>query len=114
MALVLLYKVLGLSIFAGVVVMVCAHSCVSTLLVSRLVLLQAATIPLNWWVGMKMKHLQRQNIAATDLRIKTMNEVLAGMKIIKLYAWQFPYQNKVFFGLFICFALNWLNGRGET
>ena len=78
MALVLLYNTLGPSIFAGVFIMI-------------------SVIPLNAWLAAKMKTLQETQMKNKDNRIKLMDEILGGIKIIKLYAWEIPFIQKVFF-----------------
>lgn len=45
-------------------------------------------IPLTGRVSMYMKTLQRSLSSIRDTRIKLTNEVLAGMKVIKLQAWE--------------------------
>jgi len=77
-ALVLLYNTLGPSIFAGVFIMI-------------------SVIPLNAWLAAKMKTLQETQMKNKDNRIKLMDEILGGIKIIKLYAWEIPFIQKVFF-----------------
>jgi ATP-binding cassette subfamily C (CFTR/MRP) protein 1 len=42
-----------------------------------------------------MKTLQRQLSKIRDERIKLSNEVLAGMKVIKLQAWEKEFQNRI-------------------
>ena len=42
-----------------------------------------------------MKELNIKNLENKDNRIKTMNEILEGIKVIKLYAWERGFQSKV-------------------
>ena len=42
-----------------------------------------------------MKALQEENMKYKDLRIKLMNEILNGMKVLKLYAWESSFLEKV-------------------
>jgi ATP-binding cassette subfamily C (CFTR/MRP) protein 1 len=64
-------------------------SCLAGLLVMVLL------IPSNAVLGSKMKQYQRQNMRFKDLRMKTMNEVLDGIKVLKLYAWEPSFQAQV-------------------
>ena len=56
---------------------------------------------IHWWVsfafhsGSKVKALQEENMKYKDLRIKLMNEILNGMKVLKLYAWESSFLEKV-------------------
>ena len=34
-------------------------------------------------------------LAAKDSRIKLMNEILPGIKVLKLYAWELPFMKRV-------------------
>jgi len=52
-------------------------------------------IPANGVITSKMEKLQAAQMVKKDERVKTMNEVLSGMKIIKLYAWEPSFQEKV-------------------
>jgi ABC-type multidrug transport system fused ATPase/permease subunit len=62
-----LYSLLGVSVFAGVFVMVVA-------------------VPLTGRISLQSRALQKKVMNVKDSRIKVENEVLGGMKIIKLYA----------------------------
>ena len=64
-------------------------SCLAGLLVMVLL------VPANAALGSKMKAFQRQNMAFKDERLKTMNEVLDGIKVLKLYAWEPSFQGQV-------------------
>uniref|UniRef100_A0A8C8RE26 ATP binding cassette subfamily C member 1 n=1 Tax=Pelusios castaneus TaxID=367368 RepID=A0A8C8RE26_9SAUR len=72
MAIVFLWQELGPSVLAGVGVLV-------------------LVIPINAFVAAKVTH-QMKN---TDQRVKLLNEILHGIKILKLYAWEPSYQKKV-------------------
>lgn len=39
--------------------------------------------------------LRLQAVAATDRRVAQMNEILNAIKLIKMYAWEEPFQQKV-------------------
>ncbi|KAI9139662.1 multi drug resistance-associated protein MRP [Paraphysoderma sedebokerense] len=69
LALYFLYQNLGYSIFAGVAIMV-------------------LMIPINGAFARKQQRLQKIQMNNKDTRIKLMDEVLLGVKVIKLYAWE--------------------------
>ena len=71
-----LWQVLGVSSLAGLAVMI-------------------LMIPLNGYIAKKMKALQEKQMAQKDNRIKEMNEVLNGIKVIKLYAWERPFESVI-------------------
>ncbi|XP_027681015.2 multidrug resistance-associated protein 1 isoform X2 [Chelonia mydas] len=76
MAIVFLWQELGPSVLAGVAVLV-------------------LVIPINAFVAAKVKRLRKSQMKNTDQRVKLLNEILHGIKILKLYAWEPSYQKKV-------------------
>ena len=52
-------------------------------------------IPVNAILVRKARALQVVQMAQKDRRIKTMNEVLNGIKVIKFYAWELPFQDRI-------------------
>uniref|UniRef100_A0A7E4VNW5 ABC-type glutathione-S-conjugate transporter n=1 Tax=Panagrellus redivivus TaxID=6233 RepID=A0A7E4VNW5_PANRE len=70
-SLVLLYQTMGISFIGGVIVML-------------------LIIPLNMFVTIKVKRWQGLQMRLKDERQKVTNEVLNGIKVIKLYAWEEP------------------------
>ncbi|CAL1532286.1 unnamed protein product [Lymnaea stagnalis] len=52
-------------------------------------------IPLNAWAGRKLKSLEQDRNSVKDVRVKIMNEVLGGIKVLKLYAWEKSFVDKV-------------------
>ncbi|XP_076457656.1 multidrug resistance-associated protein 1-like [Babylonia areolata] len=76
LALVLLWGQLGAAVLAGVGIMV-------------------LLIPLNAVIAFKSRQYQMQQMKLKDARLKLMNEVLSGMKVLKLYAWELSFQGKV-------------------
>ncbi|XP_075053196.1 multidrug resistance-associated protein 1-like [Mixophyes fleayi] len=76
MAIVFLWQELGASVLAGVAVLV-------------------LIIPLNAFIAAKVKQLKKSHLKSKDHRIKLLNEILHGIKILKLYAWEPSYQRKV-------------------
>ena len=51
--------------------------------------------PLNAIVARRMKGLQIEQMKNKDKRNKMMDEILNGIKIIKLYAWESSFRSKV-------------------
>uniref|UniRef100_A0A8C9GA40 ATP binding cassette subfamily C member 4 n=1 Tax=Pavo cristatus TaxID=9049 RepID=A0A8C9GA40_PAVCR len=45
-------------------------------------------LPIQTCIGRLFSSLRSKTAAFTDVRIRTMNEVISGMKIIKMYAWE--------------------------
>ena len=76
MAIYLLYGVLGPAVFVGLLVML-------------------SLIPANAWVANKMKDNQQEQMDRKDARTKLMDEILNGIKVIKLYAWENSFIQKV-------------------
>lgn len=50
-------------------------------------------MPLSVIVGNKIKEINLIKQIHTDTRIKMMNEILSGVKIIKFYGWEVSFQN---------------------
>uniref|UniRef100_A0A2K5X4Y2 Multidrug resistance-associated protein 1 n=1 Tax=Macaca fascicularis TaxID=9541 RepID=A0A2K5X4Y2_MACFA len=69
-------KNLGPPILAGVAVMV-------------------LMVPVNAVMAMKTKTYQVAHMKSKDNRIKLMNEILNGIKVLKLYAWELAFKDKV-------------------
>uniref|UniRef100_A0A8C1YWK0 Multidrug resistance-associated protein 1 n=1 Tax=Cyprinus carpio TaxID=7962 RepID=A0A8C1YWK0_CYPCA len=76
LALYFLWQNLGPSVLAGIAVMV-------------------LMVPLNAVIAMKTKTYQVAQMKSKDNRIKLMNEVLNGIKVLKLYAWELAFKDKV-------------------
>ncbi|XP_036923546.1 multidrug resistance-associated protein 1 [Sturnira hondurensis] len=76
LALYLLWLNLGPAILAGVAVMI-------------------FMVPLNAVMAMKTKTYQVAHMKSKDNRIKLMNEILNGIKVLKLYAWELAFKDKV-------------------
>ncbi|XP_077999979.1 multidrug resistance-associated protein 1-like [Glandiceps talaboti] len=75
-ALYFLWNKLGPSVLAGLGVMV-------------------LMIPINAVIVKKQKDLHEKHMKEKDSRIKLMNEILNGIKILKLYAWEKSFMGKV-------------------
>ncbi|KFQ36515.1 Canalicular multispecific organic anion transporter 2, partial [Merops nubicus] len=76
LALYFLWETLGPSVLAGVAVMV-------------------LLIPFNSAIAMKTRAFQVEQMRYKDARIKLMNEILGGIKVLKLYAWEPSFSEKV-------------------
>ncbi|GMR57481.1 hypothetical protein PMAYCL1PPCAC_27676, partial [Pristionchus mayeri] len=55
----------------------------------------AIMIPLNHWVWTKKIEIQGERGRVRGERIKTCTEMLSGMKVIKLYAWESAFEEKI-------------------
>ncbi|KAM4697381.1 multidrug resistance-associated protein 1-like isoform 2-T2 [Rhinophrynus dorsalis] len=76
LAFYLLWQNLGPSVLAGVAVMI-------------------LLVPVNAVIAMKTKKYQVVQMKCKDNRIKLMNEILNGIKVLKLYAWELAFKEKV-------------------
>ncbi|XP_061912298.1 ATP-binding cassette sub-family C member 3 isoform X1 [Entelurus aequoreus] len=76
LALYFLWQNLGPSVLAGVAVMI-------------------LLIPFNAVIAMKTRSYQVEQMQHKDARIKLMNEILNGIKVLKLYAWENSFKEKV-------------------
>ncbi|NXF93849.1 MRP1 protein, partial [Eubucco bourcierii] len=76
LALYLLWQNLGPSVLAGVAVMI-------------------LLVPINAVIAMKTKTYQVAQMKSKDNRIKLMNEILNGIKVLKLYAWELAFRDKI-------------------
>ncbi|BFZ19876.1 hypothetical protein BsWGS_22915 [Bradybaena similaris] len=75
-ALYMLYDQIGLATFAGLGVLV-------------------ILLPMNTVTSITMRRFNRQMMRLKDRRIRLMNEVLTGMKVLKVYAWEEAFEKKV-------------------
>ena len=69
LCIVLLYRILGWSALASIVIMV-------------------LVMPLNLFIAKQFTKVQKKVMAATDVRIHSTNEVLQNIRIIKYFAWE--------------------------
>lgn len=76
LAIFLLYGILGVSTFSGVVVLV-------------------ALFPISGFVANQLKNLQFQQMKLKDERVKLTNEILNGIKVLKLYAWELSFEEQI-------------------
>ncbi|KAL2853551.1 hypothetical protein BJX68DRAFT_43957 [Aspergillus pseudodeflectus] len=75
-AVTLLYRLLGFSSFAGIVIMV-------------------LMLPVNLIIAKSFSKLQAQILKGTDARIHSTNEILQNIRIIKYFAWEQRFQDIV-------------------
>lgn len=52
-------------------------------------------IPINGVIANKTKTLQIKQMKNKDERVKMMNEVLSGIKVLKLYAWEPSFEEQI-------------------
>ncbi|XP_014276421.1 multidrug resistance-associated protein 1 isoform X1 [Halyomorpha halys] len=76
LALVFLWRTLGPCVLAGLAVMI-------------------IMIPINGFIANKVKDLQLKQMKNKDERVKMMNEILSGIKVLKLYAWEPSFEQRV-------------------
>ncbi|XP_050416423.2 multidrug resistance-associated protein 1 [Patella vulgata] len=76
LAMYLLWGTLGPSVLAGLGVMI-------------------LLMPINGVIAAKLRKFQMAQMKLKDKRIKLMSEVLNGMKVLKLYAWELSFQEKI-------------------
>ena len=76
-AMFLLYQELGASMFAGFAILI-------------------IIMPLNAIFASFLKKLQTKQMEYKDERVKIINEILNGIKVIKLYAWELSFMNRIF------------------
>ena len=76
LGMVLVYQELGPSALAGAAVL-------------------AVLVPINALGSKFVALLQRKQLKAKDSRIKLMNEILSGIKVLKLYAWEIPFIKRI-------------------
>ncbi|XP_013142439.1 PREDICTED: multidrug resistance-associated protein 1 [Papilio polytes] len=76
LALYFLWGILGPSVLAGLAVMI-------------------VLIPVNGLIANRVKTLQIKQMKYKDERVKLMNEVLNGIKVLKMYAWEPSFEDQV-------------------
>ncbi|XP_075974894.1 multidrug-Resistance like Protein 1 isoform X3 [Anticarsia gemmatalis] len=76
LALYFLWGILGPSVLAGLAVMI-------------------ILIPINGLIANRVKTLQIRQMKYKDERVKLMNEVLNGIKVLKMYAWEPSFEEQI-------------------
>ncbi|KAG6852658.1 hypothetical protein C0991_010112 [Blastosporella zonata] len=76
LAFISLYDLLGWSAFVGVGIMI-------------------FSIPLNTFIARILKRMQEQQMKNRDKRTRLMSELLANIKSIKLYAWEYSFVRRI-------------------
>lgn len=72
----LLWQYLGVAVFAGLAVLI-------------------LMIPLSALIATRLRDLQTKQMKVKDERVKSMNEILSGMKVLKLYAWEPSFEKLI-------------------
>ncbi|CAG2177433.1 unnamed protein product, partial [Oppiella nova] len=75
-SLYLLYNEMGLATLGGLVVML-------------------LLIPVNGWVSTKIRTIQSKQMKLKDQRVRNLNEILSGIKVLKLYGWEEAFVKNV-------------------
>lgn len=75
-SMVMLYQQLGVAIFAGLAVMV-------------------VNIPLNRWITEQLTFFQKRVMREKDKRIKLLSEMIHGIKIVKIHAWEESFRHRI-------------------
>ncbi|XP_050740955.1 probable multidrug resistance-associated protein lethal(2)03659 [Drosophila biarmipes] len=52
-------------------------------------------IPLQMYLGHKIALLRRETAMRTDKRMRMMTEIISGIQVIKMYAWELPFERLV-------------------
>ncbi|KAK9886059.1 hypothetical protein WA026_014841 [Henosepilachna vigintioctopunctata] len=76
LSLYFLWQILGPAVLSGLFVMI-------------------ILIPINGLIANRVKTLQMKQMRNKDERVKLMNEILNGMKVLKLYAWEPSFERQI-------------------
>ncbi|KAJ8309984.1 hypothetical protein KUTeg_011849 [Tegillarca granosa] len=52
-------------------------------------------VPVQSWMGKLFSKLRHKTAVHTDERVKVMNEIISGMRVIKMYCWEKPFGDLV-------------------
>uniref|UniRef100_A0A915DMW2 ABC transmembrane type-1 domain-containing protein n=1 Tax=Ditylenchus dipsaci TaxID=166011 RepID=A0A915DMW2_9BILA len=52
-------------------------------------------MPINFYISKRMAHYEQVQMKYKDARLKLVNDILSGMKVLKLYAWELSMQKMV-------------------
>lgn len=72
----MLWQYIGVAVMAGLAVIV-------------------AMIPLSGVIASRLRQLQIAQMKIKDKRVKSMNEILNGMKVLKLYGWEPSFEDTI-------------------
>ena len=75
-SMVLLYRLVGVASLVGLIVMI-------------------AVMPVNAAILLKLRKLQEANMKEKDSRVKQVSEMLASIKVIKMFAWEKPLATRI-------------------
>ncbi|CAJ0929482.1 unnamed protein product, partial [Mesorhabditis belari] len=75
-SMIMLWAIMGPTAISGIVLMVCI-------------------VPFNYYTSKYIKVLQKKQLKVKDERTKMSNEVLNGIKLIKLYAWEEAFEKEI-------------------
>ena len=50
-----------------------------------------SAVPFQSWMGRQFAKLRVETATKTDRRIRLMNEIINGMKVIKMFTWEKPF-----------------------
>lgn len=67
-----IYKEIGMSGLLGIAFMLCF-------------------MPLQIWMGIMTGEYRKRTVKETDIRIRLMSEIINGIQVIKMYAWEIPF-----------------------
>ena len=65
------------------------------------VLVVILAVPINTVIAKITRKLQLAQMKNKDKRIKLMNEILSGMKVIKLYGWEPSFSNQKWVHMYV-------------
>ncbi|KAG0272033.1 ATP-binding cassette, sub-C (CFTR MRP), member 9, partial [Linnemannia gamsii] len=52
-------------------------------------------MPMQMWIAKYLTKARDEKLTAMDNRIRLVNEVLSGVKIVKLYGWESSFRDKI-------------------
>ena len=52
-------------------------------------------IPINGKIFVLLNQIRKKKVKVTDIRVKLMNEILSGIRVIKYYAWESAFSEKI-------------------
>jgi ATP-binding cassette, subfamily C (CFTR/MRP), member 1 len=76
LAIFLIFEILGVAVFAGLAVLL-------------------LMFPISGFIANKLKNLQFIQMKVKDERVKSISEILNGIKVLKLYAWEPSFQELI-------------------